>query len=273
MTHPDWRKRGVFSRLDRAAMEEARRRGWALAFGLPNRRSAHIFLELGWREIGTVRPWTFVLRADRGAHAWRGREGRLRALGTGPAYLRGRVSRAVMRNELALYRAGELGEFPPEVERLSARVEREFAFMVRRDKRYLDWRFLRAPSRLHSALGIVDAEEVLVGYVVVQRPRSGEPVGYLVDLLARDDSGVRACLELGLAALERCGASVVEASAIDGSWWSTRLEENGFVPPRDENHLSVILHPLAPGHPLAAAAAKASDWYFTDGDRDDETVG
>jgi hypothetical protein len=34
MTRPEWRKRGIFSGLDRAAMDEARRRGWAFAFGL-----------------------------------------------------------------------------------------------------------------------------------------------------------------------------------------------------------------------------------------------
>src|SRR5215218_8075976 len=55
MTHPDWRKQGLFSALDRACMQETARLGWPLVFGLPNRRSAHIFLELGWQAIATVR--------------------------------------------------------------------------------------------------------------------------------------------------------------------------------------------------------------------------
>ena len=63
MTHPAWRKRGIFSGLDRRAMEETAARGWALAFGLPNRHSAHIFLELGWERIGVVRPYSYPLRA------------------------------------------------------------------------------------------------------------------------------------------------------------------------------------------------------------------
>src|SRR5881394_1004457 len=46
MTHPDWRKKGLFSALDRACMDETKRLGWPIVFGLPNRRSAHIFLEL-----------------------------------------------------------------------------------------------------------------------------------------------------------------------------------------------------------------------------------
>jgi hypothetical protein len=73
--------------------------------------------------------------------------------------------------------------------------------------------------------------------------------------------------------LERVHASLVEATAIDGSWWSERLAGAGFLAPREENCLSVILYPLVPEHPLVAAAREVRSWYFTDGDRDDETMG
>ena len=52
-----------------------------------------------------------------------------------------------------------------------------------------------------------------------------------------------------------------------------RLEEAGFLPPKPENHLSVIVRIHEPAHPLAQAALDASRWYLTDGDRDDETMG
>jgi len=89
MTHPDWRKRGLFSVLDRAAMEETKRLGWPVVFGLPNRRSAHIFLALGWESIGTVRTWTFLFRADAASRAARSREGRLRGWMTGSGVRQG----------------------------------------------------------------------------------------------------------------------------------------------------------------------------------------
>lgn len=273
MTHPDWRKRGYFSALDRAAMAAAKERGWAFAFGLPNRKSAHIFLELGWRRIGTVRPWTFVLRADAHARAWRRREGLLAALGVGLLARRGRSRRAQLARALAGLRAELLAEFPREVETLSREVEKRFDFMLRRSKAYLDWRFCRAPSRLHRSFALRDASGELRGYVVVQLPRPGQPVGYLIDVLARDDELVGAAIEVGLGELERAGASVVEATAIDGSWWRAQLERAGFGPPRSENHLIVIQEPLQAEHPLTRAAADASKWCFTDGDRDDETMG
>ena len=115
--------------------------------------------------------------------------------------------------------------------------------------------------------------ERFAGYAVVQAPRPGEAVGYLVDVLAPEPGALAAALVAGLDELERSGASVVQATAVDGSWWSERLQEAGFQAPKPENHLIVILHPHDQKHPLVRAARDTSGWYLTDGDRDDETMG
>ena len=273
MTHPEWRKRGLFSDLDRAAMNETRQRGWPLVFGLPNRRSAHIFLKLGWERIGTVRPHTFVLRGDEAARAVRKREGRVAALMTGVAARRGRRARAVQGEAGRGLEARALERFDDSVEGLARRIEPCFGVMVRRDAAYLNWRFADAPSGLHRRVGLFDADGELAAYVVVQVPRAGARGGFLVDLVGRDEAAVRAAFGAGLGELERAGASYAEATAMDGTWWAERLAENGFQPPKPENHLIVILYAHQPDHPLVAAARVPRRWYFTDGDRDDETMG
>jgi hypothetical protein len=113
----------------------------------------------------------------------------------------------------------------------------------------------------------------LEGYAVVQLPRPGEAHGYVVDLLASDAGAEAAALEAALARLDAAGASYAEATAIDGSWWSGKLSSAGFLAPRPKNHLLVIVHANQPDHPLALAARDPRRWYFTDGDRDDETMG
>ncbi len=273
MTHPAWRKRGLFSALDRAALEAARAAGWPLVFGLPNRRSAPIFLELGWERVGTLRPWTAVLAADRSAWRARSREGRARALALPFERLIALRARGRLRAAGGGLTPRVLPRFPEAAGELAARATAGFGLAVRRDADYLTWRFLRGSSGLHRALGLFDGAGDLVAYTVVQLPREGSLTGYLVDLVGADGRAVSAALELGLACLETAGTSVVEATAIDGSWWSERLAEAGFRPPRPENHLTIILHPLVADHPLVAAAREPSRWYFTDGDRDDETMG
>lgn len=274
MTHPDWRKRGIFSGLDSACMEEVGRLGWALAFGLPNRRSAHIFQKLGWETIGKVRPWTFVLRSDAASRKARLVDGRLRSMLVPMAAAAGRLARRKLRKRAGRgFEVRPLESFPPEVDALSSRVERDFAFMVRRDAEYLDWRFLRNPSGRHRAFGVFDRDETFRGYVVIELPRPGLPAGFLVDVLAPDPQALAAALEGALVHLAASGASYVQATALDGSWWQSQLRAAGFQAPKPDNHLIVILYPQRPEHPLVAAARDTSRWYFTDGDRDDETMG
>ena len=275
MTHPDWRKRGLFSDLDRAAMAETAERGWPMVFGLPNRRSAHIFLTLGWERVGTVRPWCFVLKSDRASRTARHREGRLAGLMTPLAARRGRLARRGLESALERFVVVPLDHFPPEVLDLSRAVEARHTAMVRRDADYLNWRFLNSPSGLHRVAGLYERDE-LAGYVVVQVPPEGAEPGtgaFLVDALARDDATLDACIAAGLAELERHGASFVQATAIDGGPWHATLERAGFQPPKPDNHLIVILYVHDPEHPLVEAARSPEQWYFTDGDRDDETMG
>ena len=274
MTHPEWRKKGLFSALDKACMEETKRLGWPAVFGLPNRRSAHIFLDLGWKKVGTVRPWTILLADDDGARKERAREGRLQGWLVPLGVRKGRAARAKLAERAGgRFKARALDAFPRDVEALSKEVERRFAWMVRRDAAWLDWRFLANPSGLHRALAVEDEEGKLSGYVVVQLPRPGESLGWLVDVLAKDDDALAAAVSAGLERLELAGASVVRAHAIDGSWWSDRLQEAGFLPPRASHHFLVIAWVNDPDHPLGRAALDARGWYLTDGDRDDETVG
>ncbi|QDU67387.1 GNAT family N-acetyltransferase [Engelhardtia mirabilis] len=273
MTHPDWRKRGIFSSLDRASMVEAGRRGWAAVFGLPNRRSAHIFLELGWDQIGLIRPWSFVLRSGPEARALRFTDGRLASLLLPATGLRCRRGEARLRRAAAGYSVAPLSRFPEEVCALSKRVEREFPFMVRRDAAYLNWRFIDNPAELHAVLGIHAANGDLAGYVVVQRPRAGEHLGYLVDVLAPDPGARAAAILAGLEDLRAAGAAMAQATAVDDSWWMERLVEAGFLPPKAENHLIVIRYAHDRDHPVVAGAERASSWYLTDGDRDDTTMG
>jgi len=273
MTHPEWRKRGLFSALDRACMERTRALGWPLVFGLPNHKSAHIFVELGWRVAGTLGAWSAVLRSGAAAPllASEGRLARLRA--PLDALRTARARRRLRRAAAGRFRVRELSEFPPEVQELSRRVERDFALMARRDRLWLTWRYLEAPSGLHRVLGVYDETGDFRGYAVIQLPRPGETLGWLVDLLVRGDEARAALLEGALAALAERGAALVRAHAVDGSWWAGILAQAGFRRAPLAQRFDVIVWVNDPGHPLGRAAADARGWYLTDGDRDDETLG
>lgn len=277
MTHPEWRKLGLFSALDAAARERSRELGWPAIFGLPNQRSAHIFLELGWKEVGRIAQWTHLLEGGREIVALRRAEGRFAALCVPLDRLRAQRGRERLRRSAGGLVTAPLTSFPSEVRELSRLVGRDFAWMVERDADYLRWRFLESPSGLHRCLAIRNRTGAFLGYSVVQLPRAGERVGYLVDLLAADASARAAGLLGALQLLHGAGAGLVRASAIRGSFWESQLSQAGFTAPssalRRRRELSVILFVHDPEHPLSRAGLDASGWYLTDGDRDDETMG
>jgi len=271
MTHPDRRKLGVFSHLDREAMRRTAEAGWACVFGLPNGRSAHIFEALGWEVVGSVREWGLPLRMDKGALDRRKRVTRLAPLRF--SFERLKAVRGVRRLQRALqgYEVRPIVGFPDEVTAISKRLEARYGFMVRRDPAYLTWRFQRGRSRLHRSFGLYDEGGAFCGYVVVQLPREGELHGFIVDLLAEGPAR-EAAMAAGLAALDYADASIVHATAVDGSGWATELNAAGFSKAADRNVMKIILYPHVEDHPVTQAARRTSRWYFTDGDRDDETM-
>ena len=274
MTHPEYRGKGIFSDLDRAAMAETGRRGWPFVLGLPNRKSEHIFTgKLGWAQVGHIRPWTFVLKTDAVSRRERMRVSRLAALAVPVQRLVGRQRRAALR------RAAEGGmtlerleRFTHEVDPIFAAVAPSFALIVRRDAAYLNWRFLDAPSGLFSAYGVRDASGVLRAWFVVQLARGGSGVGYLVDLLAMDSSSAAQAFTSAFDVLDEAGCSIARAHAIEGSSWQTQLEHAGFLAGKAADYKAVIAYVHDPEHPLGMVATKPESWFFTDGDRDDELV-
>ena len=269
MTHPQWRKLGLFRALDARAMLEAKARGWPFVYGLPNRRSAHIFLQMGWVRAGTIRTHTHWLEGGARARLVRRREGCWRAMTTPLAAWRSARARASMCAGDA--QVVEWSAFPAEVEPLALRLEAQHPLVLRRDPAWLDWRFFHGPSRAFRVFGLRRSGE-LVGWLVLQKP-APDGVAWLVDACGIDEGAWRALGAHALRLARELGACALRANAIDGSAWGARLASLGFQPPRAHDHLLVIVHLHDHGHPVAREALDAASWWFTDADRDDETMG
>ena len=274
MTTPEARGRGIFSELDQRTMQATRECGWPAIFGLPNRTSERLFVEkLGWREVGRIRPWTFVLTTDEGARRERLRAGRLASAAVPWTFWRGMKARGRLRNaSFGKTNTVAIPRFEPDVDAVTSAVEPRFAWMARRDHAWLNWRFMDAPSGLFRAHGVYLPKGEMVGYAVVQLPRRGEAAGYLVDLVAVDDVALASALDAALGHLQKAGASVARAWAVEDSWWQRCLKGAGFRAPKREDFKVVIAYVHQPDHPLGRAVLEPSTWYFTDADRDDETV-
>lgn len=54
VTHPEWRRRGIFQRLTRKLCEQCAERGIRLVFNTPNSVSRRGYLALGWSDVGRL---------------------------------------------------------------------------------------------------------------------------------------------------------------------------------------------------------------------------
>ena len=275
MTAPEARGGGLFSGLDRATMASARGAGWPVVFGLPNRASAHIFVrDLGWEEVGQLRPWTFVLVGDAGARAERMKVSRLAAATVPWTAWRGTMARGRLRKRFfERVNVVPIARFKPEADAVADTVAARHPWFIRRDHEYMNWRFVDAPSGRFRCHGVYQPDGSMCGWCVVQLPDRGETAGYVVDLVAVDDVAFAAALEAGLGHLRKAGASVARAHAVVGSSWERDLRGSGFRPSKADDVRPIILHVLDEAHPITSVARQPARWFWTDADRDAELIG
>jgi GNAT superfamily N-acetyltransferase len=61
-THPDWRGRGIFSRLTTRLVEQMHREGIGFIYNTPNEKSMPGYLKMGWSQVGRIPLWVRPLR-------------------------------------------------------------------------------------------------------------------------------------------------------------------------------------------------------------------
>jgi hypothetical protein len=154
-THPDYQGLGVFSRLNRAALESLRGEV-DLIFNTPNAASRPGYLKLGWREVGRV---PVAIRVRRPARLVRGllaRGGRLPRMPT-----------------VSAEPAAHVLEHSVQVARLlaAARPADDGRLRTPRDLPYLRWRYGAAPLLGYRAV-VEEADGELRGMAIFRvRPR------------------------------------------------------------------------------------------------------
>lgn len=141
-THPDWRGRGVFSRLTQALVQEMRDEGVALVFNTPNEISRPGYLKMGWSSLGRVSLWVRPRRWLRLTRALIKRE---REEGKGIDRDMAATGRAGPRPLSELVRASEREDFLERLPRFDARLS------TRLTPEYLRWRYAAIPGFEYGA--------------------------------------------------------------------------------------------------------------------------
>ena len=142
MTHPDYQGRGLYALLYNRAFEWMLQEEIFLFFAFPDaHRSAHRLLKrkLGFVDIYEVPRFS----------------------------LRFKDRRPVTEDNRSDLYIKELKDFDERFDRLWETVSNEYRVIVKRNSRYLNWRFIKNPGAQYRILGYCNKEELL-GYAVLK---------------------------------------------------------------------------------------------------------
>jgi hypothetical protein len=266
MTHPRFRGRGMLTRINGMAMEEAAERGCDFFCGFPNRNSYPPYVKrYGWRLI-TFPPLLVKPLAIAGRLAPRPLR-RLRTAVTGAAA-------AFVDGGPSIPEPEEISWFDEGFERLFARIEDEHPVMFRRDAETLNWRYVGVPHRRYRRFAIRDGGET-VGFVVhrVARQR-GLSICVVMDLFCT--RGTRAMEALLRSSLRRMvaeeGVQLAFAMFLPHCRQHRAARDAGFfsLPPRLSPYKIAKVGKSASGWVASEESGlyRPENWYVSFGDND-----
>jgi len=269
MVHPSYRRLGIFSRLVKACMEEAWRRGAAFINTMPNDISYRGFIKLGWQDPGDrtlyVRPINLKALARQKVHpAWLGiplgfmTQGFVSLISPNPGKYRLSIAAVP---ELSLEAAD-----------LSRRIGVRFdGLILHRTHTWLTWRYKASPWNHYVRLEALSSDGRLKGYAVTNmNTQWGITTGYVVDILGETAEARQALIEASVEHLREQGAQIC-AAVMSPPELMADFRTQGFfhIPQRISPKKFHTVYQPHPDYTATFDSVRSIDrWYQTLGDWD-----
>ena len=222
-THPNWQRKGIFSRLTLGAIEDVTATGTDLIFNTPNDKSRPGYLKMGWQEVGALTPVFKPLSYPR--FIWGVAR---RKLGIPRATTTSAATGDVLLARTDPHSLASVCSHP----RLQELIDADSALWVgsirtRRSIEYLDWRYLQHPTMPYRAVTVSEGDGLAACAVFRPNIRNGMREVVISEmLLARPDRNLVASLVDQMA--RQISADYLIAYFSEGSFHRTALSQAGF---------------------------------------------
>jgi GNAT superfamily N-acetyltransferase len=232
MTHPDYRRRGLFETLAKEVYRDAAGVGINIVYGFPNSMSAPGFInKLDWFVVSclklSLKPlnWKNTIRIKIKNRLLSG------LLGGGASLL---FDKILFRTRKAPVTAGftvtQVTSFDERFDRLFSRVSEQYPIMVARNKDYLNWRF-SVPGKNYLIIAYERANEI-GGYLVLRHETTNDTkVSIIFDMIAESEEVMHCLVSEAVKVCQQAGADFIKYSLIAGRPYHRVLRRNGFIFP------------------------------------------
>lgn len=229
MTHVDFRKQGVFTRLALDLYNRLEQQNIPLVYGFPNINSIYGFEnKLKWQILGTtpvmVRPIKFEKIF--------------------------RLSESLMKKSWAKYMArfisadwnvpiykllkkcswSEIYKFDARIDMLWQQIRSEFQIAVDRNAQYLNWRYVDKPDSNYIKIALEDNYFEIMGVLILKLEKFGDlTIGVIADLIARPGFILRtAMINYAVSIFKKFGVDAIIALCVPNTTYFKSFQSNLF---------------------------------------------
>lgn len=248
MTHPNYRRRGIYNRLKDMSAEWLRERGVPFTIGFPNSNALEANKKFGYTILGGMTRWFKVLQPG-GESA-----GRKALAYAALPFL------SALRRKARAENTARITTLPGSVAEIPRRLGKRTGIFGVRSAAFLNWRY---PELGGDTAAWISNPEAPDGYLVAERSRRG----FWIRDIVSDQRNERGALNL-LAALteyaESEGAQHIVFQYL-GKSYNQALFKSGFIPMTGRAY--VALYPYSMN---IQRLKNKRDWQLMDADRDME---
>jgi GNAT superfamily N-acetyltransferase len=263
MVHPDHRRKGIFGRMARYGIERVKAGGGLFMTAYPIRKETIQGLrKVGWKEVVRLPVLVYPIRST----AIVDRYLRIRAL----SFLIGGVAgafhslvlgqRAIESGEAS--QVEEVRQFDDHFDGFWEKARSLTPIMGVRDRHFLEWRYLKHPTRSYSFFRVMKEDEMRGYIVLAQRELLRFNAAVVVDLLAIDEIAFGLLVQKAIKYGRGQGVDLLAVMVPEKHPYYRNLRRSGFLP--SPKTFLYMVYPQSP----EAALLDPHQWYVNWGDTD-----
>jgi hypothetical protein len=267
MTHPDYRRQGMFTTLAKEVYGKLRSPEIPVAYGFPNDASHPGFVgKLSWI---TLTDLPIILRPLRLSSLLSSRV-KIPLITRVFGFIGQRAFDLIYRSRDAeeTCTISRIPSFDNEFDSLWQHVKKGFTNVVIRDSIYLNWRYVAKPNGGYETFAARDNEGALRGYTVLKKiEKEGLHQGLIVDLLTDDfDQDTAECLfDFAIRHFREKNMDLIACIMLSDAPYRALLRKKGFI--FTPKTLPYIVRTNTDRFRIEELR-DVNDWYVTFGDSD-----
>lgn len=230
MTHPDYRRQGMFETLARKVYDEAKKDGIYIVYGFPGKFSYPGFIKkLSWFDIRTVQLMIKPLNWRNAVNLKVKNKFLQRVLAIGGSLAFNKIFFGTRKppavEDLTI---NQVSSFNEQINNFWAKVSSQHQIMVVRNKDYLNWRY--STPEANYSIFVAEKSGEIRGYLVLEHKLQGvTKVSYIFDLIAQSEESMHCLVSKAMDDCQQKRVDLILYSLIANKTYRRILKRSGFI--------------------------------------------